>query len=170
MELKPLPLFRCGSYYKRSFYIFAVKKARRMAFLARNFATDFIFFLIGVQLLYTALSVSAVQPSESAICIRTSPLLLIPFPQNTTKHREFWCQSVLIILSILYTVVYIGQSQFLNSSHHHSFALWYPHDYSLYLCLYFCFISKIITTTFLDSTYMHQHNTYFSLSDLVHSI
>ena len=86
MELKPLPLFRFGSYYKTSFYILPVKKARRMSFLARNFATDFRYLFFLVQLLYTALSISAVQPSKSAICIHTSPLLLISFLQNTTEQ------------------------------------------------------------------------------------
>lgn len=91
-------------------------------------------------------------------------------PAEHHRARSSWCESVLISLSILCTVVYTGQSQFLNSSHHYTFSFWYPHDYSLYLSLYFCFISKIIPTTFLDSTNMHWHNTYFSLSDLVPSI
>ena len=38
-------------------------------------------------------------------------------PAEHDRARSSWCESVLISLSILCTVVYTGQSQFLNSSH-----------------------------------------------------
>ena len=61
-------------------------------------------------------------------------------------------------LSILYTLVYICQSQSPNSSHHHStptFPSRCPYVGSLHLCLYFCLANRFICTIFLDSTYMH---------------
>ena len=43
------------------------------------------------------------------------------------------------------------------------------HIFDLYMCLYFSFANKIIYNIFLDSTYMHIDNIYFSLSELLHS-
>ena len=131
----------------------------------------FIFFniLIGVQLLYNVVFVSAVEQSESAISISTSPLFWISFPFRSPQSTE---QSSLYYtvgshqLSILYIVVYICQSQTLSSSHHPP-PPWYPKVCSLYFCLYFCFANKFICITFLHSTYK-QYYTIFVFLFLTH--
>ena len=46
-----------------------------------------LFIFIGVELLYTAVSVSAVQQSESAIRIHISPLFWISFPLRSPQSR-----------------------------------------------------------------------------------
>ena len=55
-----------------------------------NYWAHRVFFpliFIGVELLYNVVVVSAVQQSESAICIHTSPLFLDFLPiQDTTEH------------------------------------------------------------------------------------
>ena len=62
------------------------------------------------------------------------------------------------LLSILYILVYICQSQYLNSSHHHLplplSPPWCPLVCSLHLCLYFCTANRFICTIFLGSTYI----------------
>ena len=112
----------------------------------------FFLFFIGVQLLYNVVLVSAVQQSESAICIHISTLFWISFPFRSPQSTE---QSSVCYtvgshqLPILYIVVYICHFQSPNSSH----LPWYPYVYSLPLCLYFCFTNKFICIIFLDSTY-----------------
>ena len=70
------------------------------------------FFKIGIWLLYTAVSVSAEQQSESAICIHISPLFWISFPFRSPQSTE---QSSLDYtvrshqLSIFYTKVLVTQ-------------------------------------------------------------
>ena len=71
-------------------------------------------------------------------------------------------------LSILRTVVYMFQCCSLSSSHPLLPSLC-PQVCSLCLHLYSCPANKFISTTFLDSIYMHE-NIWFSLSDLLHSI
>ena len=57
-----------------------------------------------------------------------------------------------------------------NSSHPSPFPLWYPYVCSLCLCLYFCFVNKIIYTSFFGfHIYAFMYNIRFSLSDLLHS-
>ena len=50
-----------------------------------TFFSFLFYFIIGALLLYTAVSVSAVQQSESAICIHISPLF--GFPSHLGHHR-----------------------------------------------------------------------------------
>ena len=132
----------------------------QMIFAMKNLNSFLIFFLffllfkkifIGVQLLYNTVLVYNVQQSESAICIHTSPLFWISFsfrsPQST--EQSSLCYAVgSHQLSILYIVVYICQSQSPKSSHTLPFPPWYPYICSLCLCLYFCFVNKIVYTNF----------------------
>ena len=129
----------------------------------------FIYFLlfIGVQLLYNVVLVSTVQQSESAIRINISPLFWISFPFRSPQSTE---QSSLCYtvgnhqLSILYTasIVYICQSQSPNSSHPR-LPPWYPYVCSLPLCLYLCFVNKIIyTNVFRFHIYALIYNICFS--------
>ena len=138
------------------FHIFLIyRKYQIYDVMAVNSFLVFHFF-IGAQLLYTAVSVSAIQQSESAI--RINPLFrgfpsLIRSPQSAEYSSP--CYRVgSHQLCILYTAVCMCQSQFPNSSHPLA-PLWYPCTCSLHLCLYFCFTKKIIYTIFLDFTYMH---------------
>ena len=57
----------------------------------KNFTvpTNIYIFFIEVQFLYTAVSVSAVQQSKSAICIHISPLFWISFPFRSPQSTEF---------------------------------------------------------------------------------
>ena len=57
-------------------------------------------------------------------------------------------------LCVLYTVVYTCQSQPPRPSRLH-FPPWHPCICCLQLCLYFCLANRFISTTFLNSTYMH---------------
>ena len=120
---------------------------------------NFIYFknFIGIQLLYTAVSVSTVQQSESAVHIHISPIFWISFPFRSPQSIEqgSLCYTVgSHQLSILYTLVCICQSQSPNLSNL-AFSFWHLYVCSLHLCLSFCFANKFIYTVFLDSTYMH---------------
>ena len=55
-------------------------------FLFSLFLSKLIF--IGVELLYSVVLVSAVQQSESAICIHISPLFYISFPFRSPQSTE----------------------------------------------------------------------------------
>ena len=71
-------------------------------------------------------------------------------------------------LSILYTVVYMCQSQSPNSSHPPS-----PlgnHKFVLYICDCFCFANKLVSIIFLDSTYKRYYTIFDFLSDLLLSV
>ena len=65
-------------------------------------------------------------------------------------------------------LVYIRQSQSLSSSHP-SFPIGI-HVCSLHLCLYLCFVNKIIHTNFFFRFHVDVfiYESYFSLSDLLH--
>ena len=101
-----------------------------------------------------ALQVSAAQQSQSAICIRVSPLFCISFPFRSSQSIEklpVLDNRFSLVIYFIHSSVYmlIPISQFIPPS----FSPWYPYIYSLYLCLYFCFANKFIWTIFLDSTY-----------------
>ena len=118
-----------------SFYLFYF-----FCFLGFFFTFYFLIinFFIGVQFLYNAVSVSAVQQSESAICIHIYPLFWISFPFRSPQSTE---QSSLCYtvgshqLSVLYIVVYICQSQSPNSSHTSPFQTLGIHMFVLYVCV-----------------------------------
>ena len=71
----------------------------------------YLFFLIGVQLLYNVVLVSAVQQSESAVCIHISPLswtyLPSPHPRIPPSHPSRSPQST-ELSSVHYTAVFWG--------------------------------------------------------------
>ena len=134
---------------------------------------SFLLIFIGVQLLYNVVLVPAVQPGESAICIHISPLWIsfaLRSPQSIAQSSL--CYTVgSHQLSILYIVVYICQSQTPNSFCPSLFPPWYPYICSLHLCLYFCFVNKIIYTKFFGfHIYVLKYGICFSLSDLLHSV
>ena len=106
------------------------------------------FFLIGVQLLYNVVLVSAVQHSESAICTHISSLFWISIPFRSPQSTE---QSSLCYtagshqLSILYIVViYVNPNLPIHPMR--PFPPWCPLVCSLRLCLYFCFANRFICT------------------------
>ena len=115
-------------------------------------------------LLYNIVLVSAVQQSESAICIHISPLLGISFPSRSPPSTEqsSLCYTVglhsLCICFIHSSVIW--RSQFTPPSHPRT---WCPYICSLHLCLYFCFANKFFCIIFLDSTY-NQYYVCFSFS------
>ena len=63
-------------------------------------------------------------------------------------------------------VMYICQSPSPNSSP--TFPPWYPYACSLCLCLYLCFVNKVVYTSFFRYTLIYV--VCFSLSDLFHSV
>ena len=68
-----------------------------------NWTKQNFFFLIGVQLLYSVVLVSAVQQSKSAMRIHISPLPWISFPFRSTQGMEFpglYSRSLLLIYFI----------------------------------------------------------------------
>ena len=89
----------------------------RMTFFTKMFVLlCFLFCFV----FYNVVLVSAVQRSESAICIHISPLFWISFPLRSPQSTEqsSLCYTVCCHqLSILYIVVYIRQSQSRSSSH-----------------------------------------------------
>ena len=128
--------------------------------------------LIGVQLLYNVVLVSAVQQSESAIHIHISPSFWISFPfrsPQTTEQSSLYYTFCSHQLPILYTVVYICQSQSPNSSH------------PRFLPLVSVRLFSTCVSLFLLCKYVHLHHSSrfhicvlmydicFSLSDLLHS-
>ena len=109
--------------------------------------------------------VSAVQQSESTICMHLPPPFWISFPFRSAQNTEYSFLCYIVgshQLSILYkiSIVYICQSQTPNSSHL-SFSSWYPYICSLSLCLYLSFTNKIIYTIFINSTYMYQYTIIY---------
>ena len=114
-------------------------------------------FLIGVELLYNVVLVSAVQQSESAICILISPLsgISFPFRSSWSTEKSSLCYTAgSHQLSILYIVAYIYNP---NLPIHPTppLSAFGVHMFVLYICVYFCFANRFICTIFLDSTYMH---------------
>ena len=91
--------------------------------------------------------------SGSAIHIHISHCFFISFLFRSPQSTEQFPYSTLGShqLSILYivSIVYICQSQSLNTSHPPlPFPHWYPYVGYLHLCLYFCFVNKILSTSF----------------------
>ena len=113
----------------------------------------YLFIFIGVQLLNNVVLVSAVQQSEPVTCIFIFTPFLDFLPiQVTTEHcvefpvLDSWFSLVIyFICSINNVYVSVPISQLLPS---HLFSLWYPQVCSLCLCLYFCFVNKILYTSF----------------------
>ena len=103
------------------------------------------------------------------------PLFWISFPFRSPQciKQSSLCYTVCSHqLSILYivSIVYICQSQSPNSSQPY-LPPWYPYICSLRLCLYFCFVNKIVCTNFFRFHICALiYDTCFSLSDLSHSV
>ena len=88
--------------------------------------------------------VSAVQQSESAIHIHISHLFWISFSFRSPQSNEwsFPCYKVgSYLLTALFMVMYICQSQSPNSPHS-PFLLWYLYASSSCLSLYFCHLKR----------------------------
>ena len=73
-----------GTYLQN--FPFTISSWPMWGFFVLFFCLFVYLFLIGVQLLYNVVLVSAVQRSESAICIHISPLLDFLPIQVTTEH------------------------------------------------------------------------------------
>ena len=135
------------------------------------FSFGFLKIFIGVQLLYNIVLVSTVQHSESAIHIRISPLFWISFPfrspQSTEQFPVLYSRFSLVIYcihSINSVYMSISISQFIPP-----LPPWYPYVCSLCLCLYFCFVHKMIVYAnfFRFHIYVLIYDICFSLSDLL---
>ena len=107
----------------------------------------------GLQLLHTAGSVSAVQQSQSALCIQI--YLFWGFLSHLGHHRapsRVPCAKQQVLISYIFYIqqcIYVSPNLPVHSTAH--FPLQYPYICSLHLCLQFCFVSKTIYTIFLDS-------------------
>ena len=102
--------------------------------------------------------VSTVQQSESAIRIHMSPFL--GFPSHLGHHRTS-SRAPCVIQQVVVSYLFYTQYQeciYVNPNLPIPPTLplphWYPYICSLHLCLYFCFVDKIIYTIFLDFTYV----------------
>ena len=76
----------------------------------QSFLHVHLFTYIGIQLYYIVLLVSAIEQSESAVCIHVSSLFWLSFPFSSPQSAEqspMCCAVGSHMLSILYTVVYI---------------------------------------------------------------
>ena len=126
-------------------------------------------------MLYNIVLVSAVQQSESAICIHITPLFRISFPFRSPQSSEFpvlysrFSLVIYFIHSINSAYMSIPISQFIPTP---PFLPWNPYIHSLCLSLYFCFANKFICIVLLDSTYKQYYTifvflflTYFTLYD-----
>ena len=106
------------------------------------------------------------------IHIHLSPVLDF-LPKEEGHHRALsWvpCAVLKILISCLFHVhgcvlMLIPISQFIPPPH---FSPWQPYV-DLYICAYFCFVNKFISTIFLGSTYQGYYKI-FSLSDQFHSM
>ena len=135
-----LSLFYLMHLSKCSSILFIFLKKQLLASLIFSIVFFLMFYIfIGVQLLYTAVSVSAIQQSESAIRIHISPLFWIslPFRSPQDTQQSSLCYTVgSHQLPILYLVGYICQSQCANSSHH-PLPSWYSiHSFSTTVSLF----------------------------------
>ena len=121
------------------------------------------FYLIGIYLLYNVVLVSAVQRSESAICIHISPPSWTSLPpphippiQVITEHRaEIPVLYRRFPLAICFTHGSINMSILISQFNPLPSPTLCPHICSLHLHLYSCPAYRFICTIFLDSTYMH---------------
>ena len=130
----------------------------------------FIIIIIGEQLLYSVVLVSAVQQSKSAIwihiyiCIYPFPLGSPSHPSRSSQRAELSALYIRFLLSTLNIVLYICQSQLPNCSNS-LLPTPCPHIHSLCLHLYSCPANKLICTIFLDSTYKcYMINTFWLIS------
>ena len=124
-------------------------------------------------MLYNVVLVSTVQQSESVIRIHISPLFWISFPFRSVttgqwvEFPELYHRFSLVISLVIYFIHSISSvytsipiSQFIPPP----FPPWY-------LCLYFCFVNKIVYTNFFRfHIYALIYNICFSLSHLLHSV
>ena len=101
----------------------------------------FVWIFIGVIAAYNLVLFSAVQQSESAMCIHIYPFFF-GFSSHLGHHRAL---SKYIYMSF-------PISQFIHSPPLTHFGVGV---FVLYVCLCFCFANRFIWTIFLDSTYMH---------------
>ena len=97
---------------------------------------DILFlYFIGVYLLYTAMSVSAIQQKESAINIHKSPLFLISFPFRSPQSTK---ESALCYTEDSHWLLFIPSSIYVdpNLPIHPtvSFPPWYLHPCLFLLC------------------------------------
>ena len=119
----------------------------------------FNFFFIGVQLLYNVALLSAVQQSESAVCIHVSPPSWTPHSHplsgssRSPKLSTLCCMAGSHWLSSLHRAVHIHQFQSPSSSHPSSCPS--IHLCSPHLGLYSHPADRFICTIFLDPTYIH---------------
>ena len=114
-------------------------------------------FLIGGELLYNVVLVSAVQQCESAISIHISPPSYPPTHTSRLSQSpwlSFLCYTTTIQLSILQMVIYAFQCYSLNLSRP-LLSLLCPQVYFLGLHLYSCPANRFISTIFLDFIYIH---------------
>ena len=117
-------------------------------------------------MLYTALSVSAVQPRESAIHIHIFPLFFLDFLPiwiTTELQVEFpvLYNKFSLFIYFIHSSVYVNICMYVYMSdkgNANAYSVymsfpppsppWYSYICSLCLCLYFCFANKIIYTIF----------------------
>ena len=124
--------------------------ARKLGWVIADLMLNFFFFLIGVELFYNVVLVSAVQQSESALCIHVTPpswpSLQLPHPTHLGHHRAVELSSLLcsglygtipwaIYLHLpIEMVVYICQSHSPNSSPRFPPQHW-VHTSVFYICI-----------------------------------
>ena len=103
--------------------------------------------------------------------------LFFGFPSHLGHHRALSrvpCAIQQVLISYLF-YTYYQQCIYVNSNLpiHPTlpFPPWYPYVCSLHLCLYFCFVNKIVYTSFFRfHMYVLIYDICFSLSDLLHSV
>ena len=149
----------------------------RLLFFFKNFLISF--FFIGVKLLYNVVLVSAVQWSESAICISVFPLswtsLQPPHPTHLGRHRApSWAP---FAISRFPPASYFTFGSVYMSMPLSHFVPAYPSPspcpqvHSLCLPLYSCPATRFISTIFFlrFHIYVLAYGICFSLSDLLYS-
>ena len=132
------------------------------------------FFKIGLQLPSNVVLLSAVQQSESAICIHISTLFKISSHLGHCRalSRARWATQSVFTSYLFYTsyCTYVNPNLQIHSTPF--FPPWQPYICSLCLCLYFCFSNKFIYTIFSRFPYIYAliHNICCSLANLLHSV
>ena len=98
------------------------------------------------------------------------------FPSHLGHHRALSrvpCATQQVLISYLFYTqyqqcIYVNPNLPIQTTPHPP---WYPYVCSLRLCLYFCFVNKMVYTNFFRfHIYVLIYDVSFPLSDLLHSV
>ena len=161
----------CGNSYFNNLCVCVCVCACSVCSVRSYYLSSFKIF-VGIQLLYSAVVVSAIQQNKSAPCVHTAPPFWTSLPSRSPQGTEWdsLCYTVgYHQLSILYMAVYICQSQSPNSSHLPLLPSVFIHKFSMPVSLFLlCKQAHLYIFRFHIHTLIY--DICFSLSGLLHSM